>query len=506
MQIDNARQLLWELDDILAAISGSYYGSKILGVNSINIDSRDVSPDSCFIALRGDKFNGHDFIEPALAAGAKLLILERQYIKADIIEQLTRNYAAGILLVEDSLKALWQLAAAARARSRAKIIAITGSVGKTSTKHFLANLLAEYGKIYAAPASFNNHIGVPLTLARLPLNTDFAVLELGMSAKGEIAMLSELAKPDIAIITKIAPAHLAFFNNLQEIALAKAEIFPFMAEQSQILLNLDDPLYSLLQAEAESAHISDIRSFGSTKQANYQFSDIELISGLSNDNVNLSNDNLKFVYKHMKDGIVVETATVTMPHLPMHMLYNVVASLGVIDILTGDLRLAVNKLKNINLLAGRGAKLTLKINDDIKVEIYDESYNANPTSMQAALDFLTSLNTQQGAKKVAVIGDMLELGNKSKLYHEALEDLIHKADITSLFLVGKDIKFLFDKLQASNITLAPSNIKLHYASDYNFLYDKLVNELTNGDIVFVKASNGIGLGDLVKRLQKEFVI
>src|SRR5690606_18337683 len=259
---------LWKSDDMVEAMGGRPFGNLPPGITGISIDSRSLKPGEAFFAIKGEQFDGHDFVTAAMAAGAGLIVVAEHRLPA------FGNSKVPMIVVEDVLEALTKLGIASRARSKAQIIAVTGSVGKTTTKEALRHVLSEVGKVHASVASFNNHWGVPLTLARMPEDADYGVFEIGMNHHDEIRPLVKMVQPHVAAITLIAPAHLGHFANLEEIAVAKAEIFEGVLPGGYALLNRDAKRFKQLEALATAAGVQHIATFGENARSTYKLRDL----------------------------------------------------------------------------------------------------------------------------------------------------------------------------------------------------------------------------------------
>lgn len=465
---------LWTKEELVQAITGTWRGTFPNIFYNIAIDSRKVQKDDIFFALKGENYDGHDFIVQAVEAGASLLVVSKDFFS----HMPTSVQNIGMLVVEDTLLALWQLAQAGRERSNATIIALTGSVGKTSAKNFLTSVLQNYGKVHAAPASFNNHIGVPLTLALMPRQVDFGIFELGMNAPNEISALTQMVRPHIAIITKVAPAHLQAFDSVRAIAAAKAEIFDYMAVDGIALLNGDDESFDFLKQQAQKQNVKTIYSLGFKIGLDYQIQPKGLKS-------------FDFVYsKERKINIDLKM-------LGQHMMYNAAISLVVTHILQKDLNKAAQYLAEVNNVEGRGNVLNLSL-DQKMITVIDETYNANPTSMHAALAYLEQMSLPNNGRHVVVLGDMLELGEQTRYYHEELASVLTNTDVDLIFLIGKNMQFLYQKLLELN------QINTVYSQDCDELFQQIVKNLQPYDIVMLKASHSIGLGKIVELLKQNY--
>jgi UDP-N-acetylmuramoyl-tripeptide--D-alanyl-D-alanine ligase len=465
--------LLWTSQELLDAMGGRALGELPAGITGISIDSRTVKKGEGFFAIRGENFDGHDFISPAQLAGAALFVVAEGKLPA--LGKLT----APFIVVDDVLVALGRLAIASRARSKAKIIAVTGSAGKTTTKEALRHCLAPSGKVHASAASFNNHWGVPLTMARMPQDTDFGVFEVGMNHPGEIRELIKFVRPDIAVITVIAAAHLGFFKNLDEIADAKAEIFEGIVPGGCAVLNRDDPRYRILERAAKAAGVDRIYGFGENARSHFKLVKCKLQAEDSFITARIDRQEL--------------AAKINVPG--RHIVQNALAVLGVAHLAGADLAKAALALGTMSAEKGRGARHVLPVRGGSFVLI-DESYNANPASMRAAIALLATQDVTDGGRRIAVLGDMLELGRHSQKLHRELLEPLQVAGIDRVFLAGPEMKALYDRL--------PVEISGEYRQSVQELAGEIASQVKPGDVVMVKSSNGIGFSKLVEQLVKEF--
>lgn len=454
---------LWTSHDAAAATGG--YASGDWAARGISIDTRSLESGDLFVALSGPNFDGHEFVTGAFEKGAA----------AALVSETGQHILDGRpgLLVADTLDALRALARAGRARAVAKIAAITGSVGKTGTKEALAHVLAPQGSTSFSKSSLNNHWGVPLSLARMPADTDFGIFEIGMNHPGEITPLVDLVRPHVAIVTAIAPAHMEFFNSLEEIARAKAEIFTGM-DDGVAIINRDTEYFDLLSKLALSTGAGRVVSFGRHADA-----DMRLIECLSNTTGNT-------VDARWHDGSL--NFRVGQPGV--HWAYNSLAVLAAVDALGGDMDAAAAALASLPGLPGRGAVHVIAWGNG-KIRLIDDSYNANPESMSAALKTLGHM-PKDGGRRVAILGDMLELGDISKTAHAALEAQIARNDIDVVYLAGQEMTALADALPAATLG--------GIVDTADELLPMVMSGLQAGDIVTVKASNGIGLSRIVEKL------
>jgi UDP-N-acetylmuramoyl-tripeptide--D-alanyl-D-alanine ligase len=464
---------LWTADELIAAMDGRPVGTMPAGVEGISIDTRSLKPGEAFFAIRGETMDGHDFATAAVKAGAALLVVAEGKLPA--LGRLT----APMIVVPDVLAALEKAGMAARARTNAKIVAVTGSVGKTTTKEALRHVLAASGKVHASDKSFNNHWGVPLTLARMPADTDFAVFEIGMNHPNEIRPLVKMVRPHIAIVTLIAAAHLGFFNSLDEIARAKAEIFEGLEPNGYALLNRDDSRWKLLTGLAREAGVTHVVGFGENGRAQIRLTKCELHADHSLISV--------------KIGSEVFEVRVGAPG--RHIVQNALAVLGTAKLVGADMGATIKALGNLVAENGRGRQHRLDTEDGA-FTLIDESYNANPASMKAAIELLDATPVPPEGRRIAVLGDMLELGSHSAKLHAGLAELISETSTDVVLMAGPDMKNLADTL--------PGSIRKEYRQSVDDLKPILLEAVRPGDVVMVKSSKGIGFSKLVDALLHRF--
>ena len=461
--------LLWTSADLVSAMHGRPFGSLPAGVSGISIDSRSVTKGEAFFAIKGDRVDGHDFASLAAANGAALLVVSEARLPA--LGRLT----VPMIVVPDVLKALVDLGCAARDRSAARIIAVTGSVGKTTTKEMLRQALAPSGAVHASVASFNNHWGVPLTLARMPENTAYGVFEIGMNHPDEIRPLVQMVRPHVAIVTTVAAAHLGNFKNLAEIAAAKAEIFEGVVAGGHALINRDNDQFKLLEKAAQAAEVSHVHSFGAHAKAEYRL--IEYASGPEGGVLWAS--------------IGGQTLEIPMGAPGRHIAENAVAVLGAVHLAGADVEKAMQALSTMQPETGRGRRHTLSTGSGTFVLI-DESYNANPASMAAAIALLRDTVPAEGGRRIAVLGDMLEMGEFSAKVHAELAQPLIKAGIEDVWLAGPDMAALRDAL--------PEEVRCEYRPDVEALLPEVVEWVRPGDVLVVKSSKGTGFNRIVSAL------
>ena len=450
--------VLWESGPAEAATGGR--SSRPWRATGVSIDSRTLRDGDLFVAIRGPSLDGHAFVEAAFAAGAAAAVVSTPPDRA----------AGPVLVVDDTLEALNGLARAARRRAGARVAAVTGSVGKTSVKEALAHVLGAQGETAASERSLNNCWGVPLSLARMRPDAVFGVFEIGMSSPGEIVPLAALAAPRVAVVTAIGPAHMAYFDSLEAIARAKAEIFTGLRGGTAVI-NLDAPFHELLANAAHDAGAGEIIGFGSHPDA-----DLRLIAGRAGGN-----------------GLDVgaswrgEPLEFRVGQPAAHWARNALAVLCAVHGLGAGMREAAAALATLPALPGRGMIHTLRWGDG-ELRLVDDSYNANPDSMRAALDTLGGM-APAGGRRIAVLGDMLELGDASRQAHADLGADIERNAIDLVHLVGREMRALAGRLDADRLGLVAGR-----ADD---IVPGLLGDLRGGDIVTVKASNAVGLSRIV---------
>nr|WP_321980269.1 UDP-N-acetylmuramoylalanyl-D-glutamyl-2,6-diaminopimelate--D-alanyl-D-alanine ligase [uncultured Cohaesibacter sp.] len=462
---------LWASNEFVEAIAPLGQSGSIDDVSGISIDSRTVSAGDAFFAIKGERFDGHAFARAALDTGAAVVVLEEAQ-KSDFSDLTER-----VLFVDNVLKALERLGCAARARTAGKVIAITGSVGKTSTKDALWAALKPSGKVHAAVSSFNNHWGVPLTLARMPRDTDFGIFEVGMSHPGEISHLIGMVLPDLAVITTIVAAHIGNFSSIEEIAAAKAEIFEGVVPGGAALFNGDIVFTDFLAERAKAEGVANIYRFGRAAGADIELSALALEANGSDISVDLFGKPLQC---HV--GAPGE-----------HLALNALAVLGAVSLVGGNIEAACEALAGHGASKGRGQRHTLPAQEGSFLLI-DESYNANPSSVAAALAALGLV--QMSGRKIAVLGDMLELGDDSKILHEGVLEPLLKADVDLVFLCGPEMAHLWEKV--------PMTRRGAYAKASADLIAPVLAAVKAGDAVMVKGSLGSRMAPIVVAMLEEF--
>ena len=463
-------QPLWSVEAMAQAMGAARAGALPATVTGISIDSRSLAGGEAFFAISGENRDGHDFVAAALAAGAGVAVVSAH-------KRAGFPAPAPLLVVPDVLGALYDLARAARARSGAKFLGVTGSVGKTSTKEALRLALGADGETHASVASYNNHWGVPLSLARCPQGARYAVLEIGMNHAGEITALTALARPHVAIITTIEPVHLEFFGSLEAIADAKAEIFSGLEPGGSAVLNRDNPQFERLRAQARAAGVGHIVSFGEHAQADARLIKSSLHPDCSTVQARILGADL--TYKLGAPG--------------RHIVHNSLAVLAAACLAGADLALAALALAQLRPAAGRGSRITLETRDGPALLI-DESYNANPASMRAALALLGQAEIGRQGRRIAVIGDMLELGARGAELHRAMLEPVKAHGIDLVFCCGPLMRALWQAL--------PAGRRGGYAEDAAALEAQVLSAVHAGDAVMVKGSLGSRMGPIVGALQR----
>ncbi len=445
--------VLWTSEEIERATLGK--ASAPFTVSRLVLDSRKAKPGDLYLAVKGASKDGHDFIAQAFANKAAAALVSRSV-----------EAAGPVLMVAHTQRALEDLARAARGRAKAKIVAVTGSAGKTTTKEMLKLAFGALGKTHVSGASFNNHWGVPFSVASLPRDAEYAVFEIGMNHFGEIRGLVPLAKPQIVLITTIAPAHLEFFGNCEAIADAKSEIFEGLVPGGLALLPVDSPYCERLRARAKQLGVTNILTFGSAACADGRLTHYEETA----EGVRLRAE----IFGKSVEAVIGAPGK--------HIASNALGALLTVGAAGGDVATAAAALSKFVALKGRGERIHAN-----GVEIIDESYNANPASMAAALSLLA---TAPG-RKIAVLGDMLEMGPEGPALHAGIAPHLVSADL--VFLCGPLMQALYDTLPAARRTA--------YAASSQELAPVVAAAVKPGDTVLVKGSNGSRMGAVIEAIK-----
>ncbi len=466
---------LWTAADAAAATGGEARGD--WSATGVSIDTRSIGPGDLFVALT-DQRDGHDFVADALAKGAAAAMVSR--VPAGVAAN------APLLVVGDVLDALGALGRAGRARSRAKVIGITGSVGKTSTKEMLRAVLAGQGRVHAAEKSFNNHWGVPLTLARLPADADFAVIEIGMNRPGEIAPLSRLARPHVAVVTTVAAAHLEAFGQLEGIAEEKSDIFTGLEPGGTAIWNADVGTAPILAAKA-AAHAATCLTFGAAPDADYRLVDVTLAEDATV--VRASAFGEPVLFKIMTPG--------------RHFAANALAVLAAAEAVGADRAVAACDMGLWRPPEGRGTRETIaldQVEDHLTFDLIDDAFNANPASMSAALDVLGAAVPKDGmgrvskGRRIAILGDMLELGSDETRLHVEIGEHPAMVRINVVHCVGPRMRALWEAL--------PDARRGRWTETADDLAAQVHHLVDAGDVVLVKGSKGSKVSRVVDAIRK----
>ncbi len=457
---------LWSAAQAAQATGGESHGD--WRANGVSIDSRTLVPGDLFVALKGPNHDGHDHIHQALDARAAAAMVERA---ADFA-----SAQAPLLIVPDSLEGLTALAKAARARSAARIVAVTGSVGKTGSKELIARALAVAGSVSLSAGNLNNYIGAPLSLARLPAEAAFGVFELGMNQPGEIAPLSRLARPHVLLVTNVEAVHTEFFDHVDGVAEAKAEIFAGLEPGAVAVLNRDNKYFDFLAARAREAGAAQIIAFGSGDD-----SEARLLAWAPDREGGL-----------VEAEICGERCSYRLALSGEHWALNSVAALATAVAAGAPLKEAAAALVLHRASPGRGARHRLA-GPGGEYELIDESYNASPVAVGAAIRTLNNIQPAPGARRIAVLGDMLELGASAVEAHIALAPVLEDAGIDFVFTVGSLMSHLHAAL--------PNGMRAGQAETSSDLLPALRAAIKPGDVVLIKGSLGVKMRPLVDALK-----
>lgn len=459
----------WNVKDVCSATKGACAGAWV--ATSVVIDSRKVTPGALFIALPGEHVDGHAYVASAVEKGA--------------VAAVVTHYVDGVakekqVLVKNAEIALQQLGHAARARSAAQFIGVTGSVGKTGAKEMLHAALSSSGATYATSGNYNNHLGVPLTLANMPLDTQYAVLEMGMNHAGEISMLSNMVKPDLAIITTVDAVHIEYFEGIEGIADAKAEIFDGMKRKGIAVLNHDNPHYERLRAKAEKKGLDRVLTFGAHADAWARLTR----------------------YAVEETGSLVEASlggtpvTLRIGAVGKHWALTALAVLASAEALGADIAKAAAALQQFSEPKGRGQirKLAFKTG---QLRLIDDTYNASPVSVAGAIDKVAAIRdaSPEPVRTVVVLGDMLELGEHAHDMHVGLVPSLINNQMDLVFAAGSFMQHLYMAL--------PETMRGAYAANSRDLAPKVVEQLKAHDLVLVKGSRGSKMEVVVEAIEAQ---
>jgi UDP-N-acetylmuramoyl-tripeptide--D-alanyl-D-alanine ligase len=461
---------LWQWDELLSAAQGRGEGTPSQPITGFSIDTRSLVPGDVFVALK-DSRDGHDFVPAALQSGAAAALVAESYAG--------NHPGAALIRVADPLRALEAIGRAARARTNARIVAVTGSVGKTGTKEMLRLCLALAGDTHAAEKSYNNHWGVPLTLARMPQNAAYAVLEIGMNHAGEIAPLAEMVRPHVAVITTVEPVHLGQFASIEAIAEEKAQIFAGLVPGGGAVLPRDNAHFPLLREHAANVG-ARIATFGYHEEADFRALQVDV--GPKGSSVIAGQGSQRYPYRVGAPG--------------EHYVRNSLAVLAALGALGVDIMRSLPALARVVAPAGRGARTLLEAGEKGSILLIDESYNANPASVRAALAAMASTPRDAHPRRVAVLGDMLELGEASPDLHRELKEAVDAAGVDLVLACGPMMQLLHGELAAARQgAWAPTSTELVPA---------LLDAVQAGDVVMIKGSLGTNMAPLVAAMLARF--
>lgn len=467
--------MLWSAKEAVAATGG--LSAVDWECSGVSIDTRTLQKGDLFVALKAAR-DGHDFVAQALEKGAAAALVSHipEGVEPD----------APLLIVKDVLAGLEDLGKSARARMAGKVVAVTGSVGKTSTKEMLRKVLSGQGKTHAAEASYNNHWGVPLTLARMPRDTEFAVIEIGMNHPGEIAPLAKMARPHVAMVTTVAPAHLAAFESLEGIAREKASIFEGLETGGTAIFNGDLEVSDVLEQAAKKATEVCV-SFGEMANATARLSDVFIGDKSTTAQAKMGSESYLF----------------KVPVPGRHYAKNGLGALAVAEALDLDLAIAVADLGQWEPGAGRGLREVIALDaveSQLTIELIDDAYNANPASLAASLEVLAAADVTDGVgriksgRRVAYLGDMKELGVSEVDLHRAVADYASLEAIDIVHCIGPLMRSLHEVL--------PSEKQGRWTETAAEMVEGLARDLDAGDVVLAKGSLSMGVGRVVDAIRK----
>jgi len=437
----------------------------------ISINSKTLKKNNLFLPLKGKNHDGHQFISEAFKKGASLSLANIEEYKKFKLQKFKKK----IILVKNTLSSLHQLASYSRKEIKGKVVAVTGSVGKTSVKEALSFILDDNNKIQSSTGNFNNLIGMPISLANFKNETDISILELGMNTKGEIKKMSNICKPDIGLITKISNAHIGNFNSLKDIALEKSKIFFGMNKLGTAIINKNDPYYFLLQQMVKNLGIKNIITFGVSKEC-----DIKLI------NFKYKNNNSCRIFLE----VLGKKVDFYLNNLGDHWIENSLAIISVIVALNKNVNYFTKKISKFNAVEGRGKILNIKYKKK-KITLIDDSYNSSPESLKASIIFLNRLGNKR--RKICVLGDMLELGSFSKQFHLQIKKILKDNKISNVYTIGKEMKKLYNVL--------PKSLEAKHSENLSELYLDLKKNTKNNDAILFKGSRAMQLDKIVKKFR-----
>ena len=456
---------LWKGEQVLEIIKG--HGPSNWKASGVSIDTRTLRKGDIFFALAGPNYDGHQFISSAIKKGASAIISNAPSLE----------FKEKVVIVNDVLKSLVSLGKFSRKRNNGKIIAITGSSGKTTVKEMSALLLNKFGKIHYSEASYNNKIGVSLSLARMPADADFSIFELGMNQSGEISYLSNLVKPHVALVNNVGSAHIGYLKSKKEIEKAKIEILDGLALNGKLILNDSISLSSNHKKNLIKKNI-EILKFGYKKNSDlilkkYKYSpNLSMVDAIVN--------SLKISYSLKSPG--------------EHMAINSIAVLGICHSLDIECNLVTKTFSDFEAIDGRGKIYNLSIMGK-KLQVIDESYNANPESTESSIKLLSEIDFLKSKRKLLILGDMMELGNFSKDMHTEMASFINYSDIDLVYCLGTEVKNLWENLINEK--------KGFYSKETQVLANYLINQIKENDLILLKGSSQSGIKDIFDLLKVE---
>ncbi len=469
---------LWTPAALEAATGGALHGEP-RPIGGASIDTRTLQPGDLFFAIRGEARDGHDFVRGALEKGAGAAVVAQS--RAEEFSAFGPVLAVPETSDDPVLDAMRAIGKAARARTGAAIVAVTGSVGKTGTKEALRHVLGAQGETHASVASYNNHWGVPLTLARMPESARYGVFEIGMNHAAEILPLTAQVRPDVALITTVEPVHIEHFPSLSAIADAKGEIFSGLAPGGVAVINRDNPNFSRMLAHAHASKAGRVITFGEHESADVRAQRI------------LTRPDISVV-----DATVMGLPVTYQLGTPgRHVAMNSLGVLACIHALGADLARAALSLASLKPPVGRGERTALRIADG-DAYLVDESYNANPASIRASLATLAGIDTGSKGRRIAVLGDMKELGEAGESLHRELADAVRANGIDLVFTAGPLMRHLFEALPMESRGVA--------ALTADEVTDAVVAALRPGDAVMVKGSNSMRMVRIVEAVKARYAL
>lgn len=461
------KKVIWDKESAENAAGGK--STAQWQASGISIDTRTLKPGDLFIALKGEKSDGHQFLADAVGKKAAAAIVEH------VPEGIDKKFP--LLVVKDALKALQDMARFRRKQTKAKIIGITGSVGKTSVKEGLNAVLAQFGSTHSTQGNFNNHIGLPISLVSMPEDVDYGVFELGMSGAGEISFLSKILQPEISIITDVKPMHLEFFNSVEDIARAKAEIFDGMGQGKTAIIPADNPHYKILKNAAEKQQL-DILSFGRN----------------SHSSILLLNNKMQSDGQQIELGYEGQKVTCKIAALGDHQAMNSLAIFAAALSAGIKLEKLLPAMDKFASSEGRG-KLSKISFSGKQIILIDDSYNAGPDSMRAAFAVLSSLKkVGKSGRAIALLGDMLELGKDTEKFHTELAKDIAANDIDKVFTAGSLMRNLAGAL--------PKEKNAGHFNKPEEIVPELKKIVRDGDLLLIKGSHGSNMWKLPQLIMK----